>query len=419
MKQNIEQNSSGRAEAAFSEDSAKSKQKTVLSKGSLYEAGQAALLSCLPRPLLSWYDTVKRDLPWRENTDPYRVWVSEIMLQQTRVEAVKEGYVRFMQALPDLKSLAQAPEELLMKLWEGMGYYSRARNLQKAAKLALETWGELPGSVEKLRSLPGIGEYTAGAVASIAFGISAPAVDGNVLRVLSRVLNFPGDITSPSVKKEAGALLSPIIPQDRPGDFTQALMELGALTCVPGSPRCDSCPISRFCEGFKAGTASRLPAKKEKKARKKEERTVFLLLDETGYLALERRPQKGLLAGMWQLPNVEGFFSPEEGERFWAKKGFTVLRTAALPRAVHVFSHIEWHMQGMALFLKGIEPQKGKTEDPSRDRGGIQPLVWASLKDLQKEKALPSAFRVYRSAFERIAAGEDPTEESCQLTFPV
>lgn len=366
------------------------------------------LLKDLSRPLLLWYDKAKRELPWRENTDPYRVWVSEIMLQQTRVEAVTEGYIRFLSALPDLKSLAEAPEELLMKLWEGMGYYSRARNMQKAAKIALERWGSLPASLEELRSLPGIGEYTAGAVASIAFGIPAAAVDGNVLRVLSRLLNSFRDVTEPAAKREAEALLLPIIPKNRAGDFTQALMELGALVCIPGRPKCGECPVSSYCLGFKAGTAGALPVKKKNKARKVEERTVFLLLDEEKRLALEKRPDKGLLAGMWQLPNREGFFTPEESRDFWEKSGFRAEKVFALPKAAHVFSHVEWRMTGVALLGKA-ETQETKAGEKEREAFEAVKTVsgpvsetgfhWASREELEKEKALPSAFRAYKEAY--------------------
>lgn len=430
MKYDIVKNS--REDALLSAASSELQEDIQPFEGKFPKAEQVAWLGCLPRPLLSWYDEEKRVLPWRENTDPYRVWVSEIMLQQTRVEAVKEGYVRFLSVLPDLKSLAEAPEELLMKLWEGMGYYSRARNLQKAARIALATWGGLPASVEKLRSLPGIGDYTAGAVASIAFGIPAPAVDGNVLRVLARLLNSSRDVLEPAAKKEAEALLRPIIPKDRAGDFTQALMELGALICVPGSPRCEACPVSSLCLGFKAGTASGLPVKKSKKARRVEERTVFLLITPRGKVALEKRPSKGLLAGMWQLPNAEGRLSREQGRRLWEEKGFFVEQTQKLPQAVHIFSHIEWHMIGIALFLREEPPAEKadgdrRQSDAQRDwreekklrQSESATLVWASLEELRTEKALPAAFRAYRKAFEEIVEKGPTEDEPEQLMLPV
>ena len=429
MKYDIVKNS--REDALLSAASSEMQEDIQPFEGKFPKAEQVAWLGCLPRALLSWYDEEKRDLPWRENTDPYRVWVSEIMLQQTRVEAVKEGYVRFLSVLPDLKSLAEAPEELLMKLWEGMGYYSRARNLQKAARIALATWGGLPASVEKLRSLPGIGDYTAGAVASIAFGIPAPAVDGNVLRVLARLLNSSRDVLEPAAKKEAEALLRPIIPKDRAGGFTQALMELGALICVPGSPKCEACPVSSLCLGFRAGTASVLPVKKSKKARRVEERTVFLLITPQGKVALEKRPSKGLLAGMWQFPNAEGSFSREQGRRLWEEKEFFVGQTQKLPQAVHIFSHIEWHMTGIALFLREEPPAEkvdgDKNSDFQRDgreekkpgQSGPAALVWASLEELRTEKALPAAFRAYRKAFEEIVEKGSTEDEPEQLMLPV
>ena len=241
------------------------------------------LLARVPAPLLAWYDKEARDLPWRQNTDPYRVWVSEIMLQQTRVEAVIPYYERFLAAFPDLKALADAPEEQLLKLWEGLGYYSRARNLQKAAREALSRFGGLPGQVQELSSLPGIGAYTAGAIASIAFSRPVPAVDGNVLRVVARLTDSHDDVLSPAVKREAEKAVAAVIPHDRPGDFNQAVMDLGATVCLPnGAPRCEVCPLAELCLGLARSTAPELPVKTKKKERQKLRTTsktiVFVIL---------------------------------------------------------------------------------------------------------------------------------------------
>ena len=200
-------------------------------------------------PLLAWYEKNRRKLPWRENVSAYRVWVSEIMLQQTRVEAVKPYFARFIDALPDVSDLADCEEEKLLKLWEGLGYYNRVRNMQKAAKTVMEEYGgQLPDDYEKLLSLKGIGSYTAGAIASIAYGIPVPAVDGNVLRIITRLTQDESDIMKQSVKKRVEQALLEVMPQKRAGVFNQALMELGATVCVPnGAPLCEACPWKEFC----------------------------------------------------------------------------------------------------------------------------------------------------------------------------
>ena len=343
-----------------------------------------ALLKKLPEPLLAWYRQWGRSLPWRENQDPYRIWVSEIMLQQTRVEAVKESYVRFLEALPDLKSLAQADEEQLLKLWEGMGYYSRVRNMQKAAQVALKTWGRLPSSASELQSLPGIGEYTAGAVASIGFGKAVPAVDGNVLRVFSRYMASFADIGRPEVKKEIRQAVEFILPSECPGDFNQAIMDLGATVCIPKNPRCAECPLRSLCRGAGLGVEKEIPVKRASKSRPCEKKTVLLLVDPQGRLGLEKRPEKGLLAGMWQLPSLEGTVSGEEVKRWAAEQGIPPAREPeVLPEYSHVFSHVQWDLSG---FFCPVYPSLEKGEP-----GGS--LEWCTPEQLQKEKALPSAFR--------------------------
>lgn len=340
------------------------------------------LLARVPAPLLAWYDQEARVLPWRKNTDPYRVWVSEIMLQQTRVEAVIPYYERFLTAFPDLAALAAAPEEQLLKLWEGLGYYSRARNLQKAAKEALSRFGGLPGEVKELSSLPGIGAYTAGAIASIAFSRPVPAVDGNVLRVVARLTDSHDDVLSPAVRREAEKAVAAVIPHDRPGDFNQAVMDLGATVCLPnGTPRCEVCPLAGFCLGLARSTAAELPVKAKKKERRVEKKTVLVLIDEKGRAALERRPARGLLAGLWQLPLLPGHAAEEELYETLRSWGMEVTSLRPLENAVHVFSHVEWHMTGWLVRVRGEGP-----------------FTWAAPGELEERYALPSAFRAYRPA---------------------
>lgn len=325
--------------------------------------------------LLNWYDASRRILPWREQPTPYRVWVSEIMLQQTRVEAVLPYYERFLSALPDVQALAQASQETLYKLWEGLGYYSRVRNLQKAAQMICEQYGgQLPGTSKELNRLPGIGPYTAGAIASIAFGEASPAVDGNVLRVISRVLAKDWDIQNAAVKKEVTKLVCGMIPQQRAGDFNQSLMELGAVVCLPnGTPKCEQCPLQTLCEAYRQGRQQELPVKAQKKARRIEERTVWLLFH-GDRVAIRKRPEQGILAGMWEFPNA---LAEEDAEQV---VGVPVRDIQESKRAKHVFTHVEWHMRGMT----GVAEEAGD-------------LRWVTVQQLRDEIALPSAFRVYRS----------------------
>lgn len=339
-------------------------------------------LSRIVEPLLSWYDGNARILPWRELSTPYRVWISEIMLQQTRVEAVKPYFERFVSALPGVAELAGVSDDLLMKLWEGLGYYSRARNLKKAAGLLMERFeGKLPASYDALLTLPGIGPYTAGAVASIAYGLPVPAVDGNVLRVVSRLLASEADITRPIVKRTFEKALARILPPARPGDFNQALMELGATVCLPnGVALCGRCPVRAFCEGLRQGRAMELPVKAKKKARREEERTVLLLLCK-GRAAVRQREDKGLLAGLWELPNVEGRLAEIEVEERLYAWGMPPVRIEPLTDAKHIFSHIEWHMTGFAAYVERESDVNG--------------LCWVTREELTGEIALPSAFKAY------------------------
>ena len=338
------------------------------------------LLAQLPELLLRWYDQSARVLPWREDPTPYRVWVSEIMLQQTRVEAVRPYYERFLEAFPTVEALAGAPEDRLLKQWEGLGYYNRARNLRRAAQVIVERYGgQVPASFEELRSLPGIGDYTAGAVASIAFQIPVPAVDGNVLRVISRVLCRYDNILDPRVKRRTERELRQVLPQ-RVGDFNQSLMELGALVCLPGGPpKCLVCPLRQVCRGRAQGVAEELPVKAKAKSRRREDRTVFLLVSREGRLALSRRPDQGLLAGLWELPAAEGALSREEACAFLESQGFVEPALTPGPKAKHVFSHVEWHMTSFAV--QGVE------ELPS--------CTWVTGRELREAYALPSAFKAY------------------------
>jgi A/G-specific adenine glycosylase len=334
--------------------------------------------------LLQWFDYNARILPWREEPKPYYVWVSEIMLQQTRVEAVKGYYDRFLNALPDINSLAEAPEEKLLKLWEGLGYYSRVRNLKKAAQVVMKDYnGELPADYQKLCSLPGIGAYTAGAIASIAFNIPVPAVDGNVLRVTKRLAASYDDISKESVKKELVKELTAAMPEDRPGDFNQALMELGATVCLPnGRPLCEKCPVMHLCRAFRQDIMTELPVRPGKKERRVEERTI-LLLDYQDRFALHKRPDKGLLAGLWEFPGLDTQLTIPEVREKLSDWDICISSLEALGKAKHIFSHVEWHMLGYHIRLKALPT--GLSEE----------YQWADRQELQEVYALPNAFSAY------------------------
>lgn len=336
--------------------------------------------------LLEWYEQNKRDLPWRRTKDPYCIWISEIMLQQTRVEAVKSYYAAFLDAFPTVAHLANAGEERLMKLWEGLGYYSRARNLQKAARTVMQDFGgELPADEKKLRSLCGIGDYTAGAIASIAFGIPAPAVDGNVLRVLARVTGSRDDIALTETKKKQSEALRSVIPADRAGDFTQSLIELGATVCVPnGEPKCGECPLSHCCRANLDGLTEELPVKSAKKPRRVEELTVLLIRDDDRTV-LRKRPSKGLLAGLYELPNVKGHFIEDEIPELVRKFGFEPLRVERIENAKHIFTHVEWHM--IAYSVKIASDFDGIRLSPN--------LHLVENQMLHESYAIPSAFSAY------------------------
>ncbi len=351
-------------------------------------------------PLLDWFLKNARKLPWRDDPAPYRVWVSEIMLQQTRVEAVRPYFERFIKKLPDVRALAECPGDELLKLWEGLGYYNRARNMQKAAQEMMERYdGCLPADEKALLGLKGIGRYTAGAVASIAYGLPVPAVDGNVLRVLTRVSADPTDITKQAFKAEAeDAVRTMLTELNVPGELreafkdgnvsgavNQALMELGATVCVPnGAPACGDCPWNAFCIAGREGRAGEFPVKSRPKARKVEERTV-LVIRSGDKVAIHRRPEKGLLAGLYEFPNVEGALSRDEVFALVKKMRLFPTHIRELGNAKHIFSHIEWHMEGYAVRV--LEPEGGEPEEAE--------LIFVDVKDAKERYAIPAAFAAY------------------------
>ena len=336
------------------------------------------LYKALPSLLVPWYEANKRDLPWRENRDPYRVWLSEIMLQQTRVEAVRERYLLFLSTLPTVTDLANASEEVLLKLWEGLGYYSRARNLHKAAKAVAAAGGVFPTEVAALRALPGIGDYTAGAIASICYDTEIAAVDGNVLRVLSRVLASEKPIDDPGVKADMAKKLTAVYPRGSCGAFTQSFMDLGSGICTPRAPRCALCPLQSVCRAHARGIAEELPKKAPKKAKREEALTVFLFECDGAY-AIEKRLQKGVLHGLWQLPNVAGALSPAEAMTAAETFGIGSATPVRELHREHIFTHIRWDMTCYHL----------RVSSPAGD------FVWASEEALAKEYALPTAFRKF------------------------
>ncbi len=335
-------------------------------------------------PVIQWYRENHRDLPWRNTRDPYRIWVSEIMLQQTRVEAVKRYYERFLSELPTVKELAEVPEDRLMKLWEGLGYYNRVRNMQKAARQVMEEYqGEFPHTYDTIRSLAGIGNYTAGAVSSFAFGIPKPAVDGNVLRVLSRILASEEDIMKAGVRSWMERAVEEVIPEQNASDFNQGLIELGALVCVPnGDPRCRECPAAGLCLAREKGIQTRLPVKAKAKARRIEKRTILIFRDARG-VAIRKRPSRGLLAGLYELPNVEGHLTGRQAADYGKSIGLMPVRVRKLEEAKHIFSHVEWHMIGYEMLVDELEKSCGAE------------MIFAKKEELETVYSIPSAFESY------------------------
>lgn len=382
---------------------------------------ETAYLQRIVPALMEWYPNHKRDLPWRVHPLPYYVWISEVMLQQTRVETVIPYYLRFLKKLPSVGDLAGCPPEELMKLWEGIGYYSRARNLQRAAKVVMEVYGgSIPGTKEELLKLPGIGSYTASAISSIAYGRCEAAVDGNVLRVSTRLLEDSACIDEPRVKKRWEEIWTAVMRQYQeshpeevsfPGTFNQAMMEIGATVCVPGgTPVCSRCPLSTFCLAHLHAKELLYPVRKTKRPRRVEKWTVLLLTD-GGRIAIRKRSGKGLLAGMWELPNEEGMLTQEEALSYAEGLGLAPLRIRPLPHARHIFTHIEWEMTGWQVLAETLEDLKTCGMEPighapaaaetAADRtGSYGSGSWAlvSVQQAETQYAIPAAFSAYLKA---------------------
>lgn len=392
-------------------------------------------------PLLAWFSKHARVLPWRENPTPYYVWISEIMLQQTRVEAVKPYFDRFVSELPNAKALAECEEDRLLKLWEGLGYYNRVRNLQIAARQIMEQFGGcIPSEYENLLQLKGIGHYTAGAIASIAYGKPQAAVDGNVLRVISRVSGDDSDIMSTRVRGEMEARINDLLQQyifpentmaATPGShipaskFNQALMELGAMVCVPnGTPHCEDCPWYAICVARREDQIARLPVKQKAKARRIEDRTVLVIRD-GDRVAIQKRPDKGLLAGLYQLPNLSGHLTEAQVLEFTEKAGYRPLRVQRLDDAKHIFSHVEWHMIGYVIWVEDLtlavegcghsyialeernqaeQANMVMTTETSGEMKGLENMLFVEAADARERYAIPTAFSKY-AAYMNIALG--------------
>ena len=338
-------------------------------------AVSAALAQLLP----PWYRANRRSLPWREDRDAYHIWVSEIMLQQTRVEAVKGYYARFLTELPDIRALAACDDERLHKLWEGLGYYSRVRNLKKAAQVIVEKYGgAFPKTYDEILALPGIGEYTAGAICSIAYDLPTPAVDGNVLRVCARLTGDGASIDLPETKKRVRSALAAIYPKNA-GEFTQSLMELGATLCGPNwKPQCDACPCRSICTGCQSGTAETLPVRSPKREKRQEDRTVFILSC-GGRYALHKRGSSGLLAGLWEFPNVPGKLELPQALKALEGMGVTPRELGRQVERKHIFTHIQWNLRGFYLEIADCT-------------GGFQ---WFTKEEINAQAALPTAFRQF------------------------
>ncbi len=333
--------------------------------------------------IVLWFRENGRILPWREGKDPYRIWISEIMLQQTRIEAVIPYYHRFLERLPSPAHLASCPDDELMKLWEGLGYYSRARNLKKAALAIMEKFdGKMPRKAEELRSLPGIGEYTAGAISSIAFGEAEPAVDGNVLRVVTRYLGDRSDIMQDKTKKKITSLLKEIYPAGKDaGLLTEGIMEVGERICIPnGVPLCEACPLKNDCVAKKEKLWDTIPVKSPKKERKIVPMTVFILCH-GGKYALRQRPATGLLAKMWEFYHIDGKNNQSDAIDALRAMGFSPLDIHSCGTAKHIFSHLEWHMTG---YFVNVENENGAE-------------TWKSAHEIRNFVALPTAFRYFKS----------------------
>jgi len=332
--------------------------------------------------LMQWYKKEARVLPWRSDPTPYKVWISEIMLQQTRVDTVIPYFFRFIAEVPSVRELAMIEEEKLLKLWQGLGYYNRALNLKKAARMIIENFdGEIPSDMKALVTLPGIGIYTAGAIASIAFGKAVPAIDGNVLRIIARMTASRQDIGNPKTKKLFEPVVTALIPARKPGDFNQALMDLGATICLPnGEPKCAECPVQECCEAYRQGLTSEIPEIQVKKARRIEKKTVFLIAYQNKF-ALRKRDEKGLLPNLWEFPNVEGHLTLEQCVQVLNGLGITACEISELPPSKHIFTHLEWQMKGYFVHVPGLT--------------NATMFVWAAKDEISKHYSIPTAFKSF------------------------
>ncbi|RRD95542.1 A/G-specific adenine glycosylase [Clostridiales bacterium COT073_COT-073] len=369
----------------------------------------------LTAAVLRHYDRHKRELPWRDSGNPYYVWLSEIMLQQTRVEAVKQYFNRFIMALPDISALADCDEEHLLKLWEGLGYYSRARNLKKAAQQIIDQFqGQLPRTKQELLSLAGIGSYTAAAIASICFGQSEVALDGNLIRVFSRILMVAEDFSKQSAKKKLENMILDYLPLKRPGDFNQAIMDIGATICLPnGKPLCHKCPVAEWCMAHQSGMELSYPPKKEKKSRKIEKRTV-LVIQQADRVYLQKRTHKGVLHGLWEFPSVPGHIDRQEAReqiQEYLPLNVEIAEIRAFLPANHIFSHLQWDMISYWAILKErsavaetrqtYQVSQGSGRKPGqvgKSISGKTNQIWAGKKEINLQLSLPSAFKVYQQA---------------------
>lgn len=342
--------------------------------------------------LLKWFSDNARVLPWREEPTPYRVWISEIMLQQTRVAAVMPYFLRFIKELPDVKALALVEEDKLLKLWEGLGYYNRVRNLQKAALIIMEQYdGVIPEDYENLLKLPGIGPYTAGAISSIAYGKQKPAIDGNVLRVFSRINADEGDILIPETRQRIEKVALECLPVNKSGAYNQALMELGALICLPnGEPKCNECPVNDVCEAYKQGRMLEFPKKTPKKKRKIEEMTILIIQD-ADFLAIRKRPKSGLLAGLYEFPSIAGYQSEETVVQYIKNIGFQPLHVKRLCESKHIFTHKEWHMIGYAIRVDELSEHSTADQDNA--------FLFVEPEKTEKEYPIPAAYGAYAGAY--------------------
>lgn len=350
------------------------------------------MLSKIVQPLLTWYDQGHRILPWRLSKNPYYIWISEIMLQQTRVEAVKPYFERFIHEFPTIEAVANAEEEQLLKMWEGLGYYNRVRNIQKTAKILMAEYdGIIPADYNVLKSFPGIGNYTAGAVSSIAYNVVAPAVDGNVMRVISRIEERTDDIMRQSSKTSVEQALLNVMPQQRAGDFNQALMELGASICVPnGAPICDACPVRNLCGAYVHNRIDELPVKSQKKARKIEYRTVLLIQD-GNKVAIHKRDNKGLLAGLYEFPNILEQMSEQEAINYVKKIDLIPLQVSRLEDSKHIFSHIEWRMRGYSIKVASLD----SVSYYNNENNELENLIFVDQRETEDHYAIPAAFSAY------------------------